>query len=214
MTAVEVLSQAQGRAEGASAGGAPTPDKLLAARAAAGDMSAFEELYWRHNRRVYSVCLRMIRNAAEAEDLTQEVFIQLFRKVGTFRGDSAFTTWLHRMAVNQVMMHLRRPLGKRERTTGDGELPEQVAPGTESARSMPVVDRIALDSAVAELPEGYRKVFLLHDVEGFCHEEVAAILGCSSGTTKSQLHKARRSLRKLLGRQNPPGPKEHVPASD
>ena len=204
MTSAGVLSVVQGRAGAGREGVLHAPDKALVQRAAGGEAAAFEELYRRHVGRVYSVCLRMIRSAPEAEDVTQEVFVQLFRKAGTFRGDSAFTTWLHRMAVNQSLMHLRRPRGKRERTSDNGELPERAEPGTDSARSVPVLDRIALDRAVAELPDGYRKVFLLHDVEGFCHDEVARILGCAPGTTKSQLHKARKRLRALLNKKNEP----------
>ncbi|MGH9941842.1 MAG: RNA polymerase sigma factor [Pyrinomonadaceae bacterium] len=180
----------------------PSSDYALAQAAAGGDMAAFEQLYARHNRRVYSLCLRMTQNSAEAEDLAQEVFIQLFRKVGSFRGDSAFTTWLHRLTVNQVLMHFRKRGVKMEQTTDDGDVPVQIVAGTEDARRMPVVDRIALDNAVRQLPPGYRTVFVLHDVEGHEHEEIARLLGCSVGTSKSQLHKARMKLRTLLRQQN------------
>jgi RNA polymerase sigma-70 factor (ECF subfamily) len=179
-------------------------DFSLTQAAAAGDMSAFEQLYQRHNRRVYSLCLRMTQNVSEAEDLAQEVFIQLFRKVGSFRGDSAFTTWLHRLTVNQVLMHFRKRSVRDEKTTEEGETPEQIVRGTENPNQMPVVDRIALDRAIAGLPPGYKSVFILHDVEGHEHEEVARILGCSIGTSKSQLHKARMKLRKLLRQENAP----------
>ena len=179
-------------------------DYQLAQRAASGDSVAFEELYARHGRRVYSLCLRMTANAAEAEDLSQEVFIQLYRKAGSFRGESQFTTWLHRLTVNQVLMHFRRRGVKLEQTTDDGETPAQVVAGTENPSQMPVVDRIALDRAVGQLPPGYRAVFVLHDVEGHEHEEVARLLGCSVGTSKSQLHKARMKLRQLLRQQNEP----------
>ena len=179
-------------------------DYELAQRAAKGDMPAFEELYDRHHRRVYSLCLRMTQNVSEAEDLTQEVFIQLFRKIGSFRGESAFTTWLHRLTVNQVLMHFRRRGVRDEKTTEEGDMPEQVVLGTDNPNQMPVVDRIALDKAIAQLPPGYRTVFVLHDVEGHEHEEIARMLGCSVGTSKSQLHKARMKLRQLLRQQNPP----------
>ncbi len=165
-------------------------------------MHAFEELYERHNRRVYSLCLRMTHNVVEAEDLTQEVFIQLFRKIGSFRGDSAFTTWLHRLAVNQVLMHFRKRGVMLEQTTEDGDIPVQMVRGTENPNAMPVVDRIALDRAVAQLPTGYRTVFVLHDVEGYEHEEIARKMHISVGTSKSQLHKARMKLRALLRQQN------------
>jgi RNA polymerase sigma-70 factor (ECF subfamily) len=179
-----------------------TSDYALAQAAASGDMAAFELLYARHNRRVYSLCLRMTQNQSEAEDLAQEVFIQLFRKLGSFRGESAFTTWLHRLTVNQVLMHFRKRSVKLEQTTEEGETPVQIVVGTANPNSMPVVDRIALDKAVGQLPPGYRTVFVLHDVEGHEHEEIARMLGCSVGTSKSQLHKARMKLRMLLRQQN------------
>jgi RNA polymerase sigma-70 factor (ECF subfamily) len=161
-------------------------------------MSGFEDLYRRHYRRVYSICLRMTGNIAEAEDLTQEVFIQLYRKLNSFRGEAAFTTWLHRLTVNQVLMHFRKRSVRSEITTDDGEVPDSVDPETINPEAMPIVDRIALESAIAELPPGYRAVFVLHDVEGYEHEEIAKLLECSSGTSKSQLHKARLKLRRLL----------------
>jgi RNA polymerase sigma-70 factor (ECF subfamily) len=179
-------------------------DYALAQRAAQGDMESFEVLYQRHHRRVYSLCLRMTQNVQEAEDLTQESFIQLYRKIGSFRGDSAFTTWLHRLTVNQVLMHFRKRSVKMEKTTEEGETPVQIVKGTENPRAMPVVDRIALDNAIAQLPPGYKSVFILHDIEGHEHEEVARMLGCSVGTSKSQLHKARMKLRRLLMQQTPP----------
>lgn len=183
---------------------APNSDLALAIAAGKGDMSAFETLYERHNRRVYSLCLRMTQNAAEAEDLAQEAFIQLFRKIGSFRGDSAFTTWLHRLTVNQCLMHFRKRSVKLEKTTEEGETPIQIVSGTENPNSMPVVDRIALDNALTQLPPGYRTVFVLHDVEGHEHEEIAKMLGVAVGTSKSQLHKARMKLRKILKARNEP----------
>ena len=180
---------------------APMSDYALAIAAGQGDMEAFERLYERHNRRVYSLCLRMTQNVAQAEDLAQEAFIQLFRKIGSFRGESAFTTWLHRLTVNQVLMHFRKRGVRMEQTTEDGETPIQIVKGTENPNSMPVVDRIALDKAIAQLPPGYRTVFTLHDIEGHEHEEIAKMLGCSVGTSKSQLHKARMKLRGLLRQQ-------------
>jgi RNA polymerase sigma-70 factor (ECF subfamily) len=145
----------------------------------------------------------MTQNQSEAEDLAQEVFIQLFRKLGSFRGESAFTTWLHRLTVNQVLMHFRKRSVKLEQTTEEGETPVQVVVGTSNPNQMPVVDRIALDRAIGQLPPGYKKVFVLHDVEGHEHEEIARMLGCSVGTSKSQLHKARMKLRMLLRKQRP-----------
>ncbi len=178
-----------------------SPDIDLCRLAAGGNLAAFESIYGRYHRRTYSLCLRMTSNPTEAEDLTQEVFIQLFRKIGSFRGDSAFSTWLHRLTVNQVLMHFRRRSVKNERTSEDGEMPEQTVRGTSNPNRMQVFDRIALKNAIAELPNGYRNVFVLHDVEGFEHEEVARIMGISVGTSKSQLHKARLKLRGLLVKQ-------------
>ncbi|HMO80330.1 MAG TPA: RNA polymerase sigma factor [Pyrinomonadaceae bacterium] len=175
-----------------------TPDIELCRLAAEGDLAAFEMIYRRYGRRTYSLCLRMTSNPTEAEDLTQDAFIQLFRKIGSFRGDSAFSTWLHRLTVNQVLMHFRRRSVKSEKTSEDGVLPEQAVVGSKDPGKMQVIDKIALKNAVSELPEGYKKVFLLHDVHGFEHEEVARRLGISVGTSKSQLHKARLKLRGLL----------------
>ncbi|HWS55186.1 MAG TPA: RNA polymerase sigma factor [Pyrinomonadaceae bacterium] len=200
MTNTEVIKWPAVGVEAAAEAKKPSrnDDYELAQRAAAGDGAAFEQLYRQHHRRVYSLCLRMMQNEAEAEDLTQEVFVQLLRKAGMFRGDSAFTTWLHRLTVNQVLMYFRKKGVRLERTTEDGEMPEQVVKGTENTARMPVVDRIALDRAVAKLPPGYRAVFLLHDVEGYEHEEIAKALGIAAGTSKSQLHKARMKLRSIL----------------
>jgi len=180
--------------------GEPT-DYELAQRSAAGDMEAFEELYRRHFRRVYALCLRMLGNPTEAEDLTQETFIQLYNKIGSFRGDSQFTTWLHRMTVNQVLMHFRRRKSRPEFTTPEGETPVQIVRGTENPNAMPVVDRITLENSISQLPPGYRSVFVLHDVEGYDHGEIAGMLGISVGTSKSQLHKARLKMRNLIREQ-------------
>lgn len=173
-------------------------DYTLCQLAATGNLAAFELIYQRYHRRTFSLAMRMTNNTSEAEDLTQEVFIQLFRKAGSFRGDSAFSTWLHRLTVNQVLMHFRRRSVKNEKVSDDGEMPEQTVHGTANPNKMPVVDRIALKKAIAELPNGYRNVFVLHDVEGYEHEEVARMMGISVGTSKSQLHKARLKLRGLL----------------
>ncbi|MBA3805064.1 MAG: sigma-70 family RNA polymerase sigma factor [Acidobacteria bacterium] len=176
-------------------------DFELAQRAAAGDGVAFEELYRRHYRRVYALTLRMMGNPTEAEDMTQDVFLQLFNKVGMFRGDSAFTTWLHRMSVNQVLMHFRKKSTRSELLTDEGETPVQIVQGTANPGAMPVIDRISLERALNELPVGYRTVFVLHDIEGYEHYEVAQMLGIAEGTSKSQLHKARLKLRQLIKQQ-------------
>ena len=169
------------------------------------DMEAFEEIYHLHHKRVYSICFRMVRNASDAEDLTQQVFIQLFRKLDTFRGESSFTTWLHRMTVNQVLMHFRHPVVKTEKTTEDGSTPIRIVTGPENPSRMALIDRIALNQAIGQLPPGYRMVFILHDLEGFEHDQIGKMLGCAVGTSKSQLHKARQRLRELLtGRRTTP----------
>lgn len=181
----------------------PIAGELTAiARAQAGDGAAFEVLYNMHKRRVYSLCLRMLGNVAEAEDLTQEAFLQLHRKIATFRGDSAFSTWLHRMAVNVVLMHLRKKglhLVSLEETL---EPTQEDGPrkdfGTRDLTLSGSLDRVALERAMEDLPPGYRMVFVLHDVEGYEHNEIAGMLQCSIGNSKSQLHKARMRLRTLL----------------
>ncbi|MBZ5720292.1 MAG: sigma-70 family RNA polymerase sigma factor [Acidobacteriia bacterium] len=170
-------------------------------RAKQGDAEAFEALYNLHKRRVYSLCLRMTANSAEAEDLTQEAFLQLFRKIGTFRGESAFSTWLHRMSVNVVLMRLRKkglpvvPLEDTLETEDEAPKKELGAPDPALAGS---VDRLQLQRAIEALPPGYRSIFVLHDVEGYEHNEIAELVGCSIGNSKSQLHKARMKLRELL----------------
>ncbi len=179
----------------------PPNDFALAQQAAGGDESAFETIYKRHFRRVYALCLRMMGNPTEAEDLTQETFTHLYRKIGSFRGESAFTTWLHRMTVNQVLMHFRKRSTRSEKTTAEGETPVQIVAGTQNPDRMPIIDRIALDKAIAQLPPGYRTVFMLHDVEGYEHDEIAQMLGVAEGTSKSQLHKARLKLRQHIRQQ-------------
>ena len=171
-------------------------------QAQGGDAEAFAALYGLHKRRVYSLCLRMTGNTAEAEDLTQEAFLQLYRKVATFRGESAFSTWLHRLAVNVVLMHLRK------KGVPEVSLEETMEPQQEDAPRKDIgsrdnvlagsVDRVNLERAIESLPPGYRIIFVLHDVEGYEHNEIAEMMGCSIGNSKSQLHKARMKLRDLL----------------
>jgi RNA polymerase sigma-70 factor, ECF subfamily len=185
---------------------APNPqDADILARAQAGDHQAFAQLYASHKRRIYSLCLRMVGNIAEAEDLTQEAFLQLHRKIATFRGDSAFSTWLHRLAINVVLMQLRKKglslisLDEAmEPTPEDGPSRSFGAPDLTLTGA---IDRLALERAVADLPAGYRLIFILHDVEGFEHNEIASMLDCSIGNSKSQLHKARLKLRDALRAQ-------------
>lgn len=168
-----------------------------------GNAEAFERIYQLHSRRVYSLCLRMMGNTAEAEDLAQEAFLQLFRKIHTFRGESAFSTWLHRLTVNVVLMRLRR------KTAVEASLEQMTEPdeetggppreiGAEDLGLAGSVDRVNLERAVAQLPPGYKQVFALHDIQGYEHNEIAELMGCSIGNSKSQLHKARTRLRELL----------------
>lgn len=168
-----------------------------------GDAAAFETIYQMHSRRVYALCLRMVGDAVEAEDLTQEAFLQLFRKIHTFRGESAFSSWLHRLTANIVLMRFRK---KRPVTVSLDEVvrpdDEKERPAFETGaldlRLTGLFDRVNLHAALAQLPEGYRSMFLLHDVHGYEHNEIASMLGCSVGNSKSQLHKARKRLRELL----------------
>jgi len=171
------------------------------ARAQQGDEAAFEALFSTHKRRVYSLCLRMTGDTAEAEDLTQEAFLQLFRKISTFRGESAFTTWLHRLVVNVVLMHLRKKGLQQislDEVDSSQEEPVKRDYGDDDRRLIGSIDRLSLDRAIAALPHGYRTVFVLHDVEGYEHNEIAQIMNCSTGNSKSQLHKARLKLREHL----------------
>ncbi|HEX6719456.1 MAG TPA: RNA polymerase sigma factor [Pyrinomonadaceae bacterium] len=169
-------------------------------RAADGDATAFEGLYRIYRGRVYSLCLRMTRNASDAEDLTQDVFVQLFRKLKSFRGESSFTTWLHRLTVNEVLMHFRRPAVRMEQTTEDGTIPIQITTLTDVFRTS-LVDHVSLNEGIRQLSPGYRMVFLLHDVAGYEHQQIGKILGCAVGTSKSQLHKARMKLRGFLSKR-------------
>src|SRR5215510_15674432 len=176
-------------------------DLDLARAVAAGDPDAFEQLYRKYYKRVYSLCLRMLGDPTLAEDMAQEVFLQVYRKIGGFRGDSAFTTWLHSLTVNQVLMHFRKRGVKLEQTADEEDFANVVDTPLQSTRRTSIIDRLALDKAIAQLAPGYRTVFVLHDVEGYEHEEIAEMLGISVGTSKSQLHKARMRLREWLAGQ-------------
>jgi RNA polymerase sigma-70 factor, ECF subfamily len=172
-------------------------------RAQEGDHAMFERLYRLHSRRVYAVCVRMVKDPAEAEDLTQEAFLLLFRKIQTFRGESAFSTWLHRLAVNRVLMCLRRkslPRVSLDEPLDSNELsgPPAINLGSLDPILEGSLDRINLERCIKRLPTGYRTIFVLHDVQGFKHHEIAQILGRSVGDSKSQLHKARGQLRSML----------------
>lgn len=177
-------------------------DLDLVRRAQQGDSDAFASLFYAHKPRIYSVCLRMTNNTAEAEDLTQDAFLQVFRKLATFRGDSALSTWLYRIAVNTVLMHFRkkalRQISLDEPYNQDARQVRREY-GSKDDRLTGSVDRIALTRAIRELPAGYRTIFLLHEVEGYEHQEIAQLLDCSVGNSKSQLHKAKLRIRELLG---------------
>jgi RNA polymerase sigma-70 factor (ECF subfamily) len=180
------------------AAGQWTSDYALARAAAHGAMPAMGDLYERHNRRVYAVCLGMTHDSAEAEDLTQEVFVHLLRKIGSFRAESRFTTWLHRLTVNLVLMHFRRRGRHSRQVVDDLEGSLSSSQLNRQPVGAQLADRMALDSALALLPSGCRSVFVLFDIEGYKHDEIANLLGCSVGTSKSQLHRARKKLRRLL----------------
>jgi RNA polymerase sigma-70 factor (ECF subfamily) len=173
-------------------------------RAREGDMDCFEALYHQHKRRVFSLCLRMTSNYAEAEDFMQEAFMQLHRKIGTFRGESAFSTWLHRLSVNIILMAWRKRGLDEVSLEETLEAQSEDGPKKEIGRRDDVlfgsIDRIGLDRALDDLAPGYRMTFVLHDIEGYEHNEIATMLGCSIGNSKSQLHKARMKLRALLPR--------------
>lgn len=174
----------------------------LIQRAQLGDEGAFATLYHVHKKRVYSVCLQMTKDVADAEDLTQEAFLQVFRSIHSFRGDSAFSTWLYRIAVNTVLMKLRRrksppPLSLDEPVSADSPtLKREVGKADPSLSG--AIDRIALRRAVEDLPAGCRQIFDLHEVKGYQHHEIAELLQCSIGNSKSQLHKAKLKMREVL----------------
>lgn len=168
-----------------------------------GDAAAFEQLYRRHCGLVYALCLRIVKNDTNAEDLTQEAFLMLFRKIHTFRGESKFSTWLHRLTVNVVLMRLRKKRCAEVPLDATSELGDEnsgplIELGGPDLRLSGVVDHMNLSRAIEQLPDGYRRMFVLHDVEGYEHHEIARILGCTMGNSKSELHKARVRLRELL----------------
>ena len=168
-----------------------------------GDAGAFEIIYQQHCRRVYALCLRMVRDPVEAEDLVQDVFMLLFRKIRTFRGESAFSTWLHRLAVNLVLMRLRKkspPMVSIEATVDldDGTSLPSIDIGAPDLLLEGSIDRVNLERCIERLPAGYRAIFVLHDIQGYEHSEIAEMIGRSVGNSKSQLHKARMRLRELL----------------
>jgi RNA polymerase sigma-70 factor (ECF subfamily) len=178
-------------------------DAELVRLAQHGDAAAFERIYRLHSRKVYNLCLRMTGDRTEAEDLTQDVFLQLFRKIDTFRGESAFSTWLHRMSINIVLMRFRKkPIAQNSLDTITNPEKESSTPpkelGGPDLHLNGVIDRVTLQAAIKELPAGYKAMFILHDIQGYNHDEIAEMFGCSAGNSKSQVHKARMRLRELL----------------
>ncbi len=176
-------------------------DIELVKRAQRGESEAFADLFHAHKARIYSICLRMTNNTAQAEDLTQDAFLQVFRKLSTFKGNSALSTWLYRIAVNTVLMHFRKKALKQvsldEPSSHDATMVRREY-GSRDCRLSGTVDRITLARAIKDLPTGYRTIFLLHEVEGYEHQEIAKILDCSVGNSKSQLHKAKLRIREFL----------------
>lgn len=175
-------------------------DTQLAARCRAGDLGAFEELYQAHGRRLYAVACRMLGHVDEAEDVLQEVFLTAFRKMGSYRGDAALGTWLYRLGVNVCLDRLRSKARRNDLRTD--LIDDTATPVHAPDLALRAVHRIDLERAIGELPDGCRAAFLLHDVEGFEHHEIATMLGIAEGTSKSQVHKARRRLRAALGQAN------------
>jgi RNA polymerase sigma-70 factor (ECF subfamily) len=171
------------------------------ARAAAGDRHAFERVYRQHVNRVFSLCARMVTDRARAEELTQDVFVRAWEKLHLFRGESSFSTWLHRLTVN-VVLNARKSDG-RQRTRfeeNDDEAGGMDAHAGVVGTPLAPGDMLDLEEAITRLPPGARRVFVLHDVEGYKHEEIADMLGVTSGATKAQLHRARLLLREALNR--------------
>jgi len=179
-----------------------TLDMELVHSARQGDPDAFSSLFNANKAKIYALCLRMTSNTAEAEDLTQDAFLQAFRKLNSFRGDSALSTWLYRVAVNTVLMHFRKQ-GRRQVSIEEPTQNENGSPkrehGSVDGWLDSSVDRIALTRAMKELPVGYRTIFLLHEVKGYGHHEIAKLQSCTVGNSKSQLHKAKAKMRALLG---------------
>jgi RNA polymerase sigma-70 factor (ECF subfamily) len=172
-------------------------DTACVARAKRGDERAFESLYRRHVGRIHALCLRLAHDHAEADELTQDVFVRVWQRLATFRGESAFGTWLHRLAVNVVVSD-RRSAWRRERRVADQDPADDAAPTAALDRSASPGVRLDLEQAMARLPAGARTVFVLHDVEGYEHKEIAEIVGIAEGTSKAQLFRARRLLREAL----------------
>ena len=193
-------------AEGAGASRQPDAARLeelaLVERCRQGDMAAFESIYRNHSGRLFNVAFRMLGNRADAEDLLQEIFLAAHRKLDGFRGESALGTWLYRLGMNLCLDRLRSRSVKAAQVTGTLDDEPSLADAGSRRLAEDAVTRLDLERALAELPEGCRTAFVLHDVEGLEHREVAEILGIAEGTSKSQVHKARLRLRGILGRRD------------
>jgi RNA polymerase sigma-70 factor (ECF subfamily) len=174
-------------------------DREIVLRCRRGDLGAFEELYKRYGSRLYTVAYRITGSAADAEDLVQDMFLQVFRRLESFRGEAALGTWLHRLAINTCLDFVRSKQGRRQRVTDAADdLDALESPAAGPWRAEAALDRMDLERAIAQLPPSYRRAFLLHDVEGLEHHEIGAALGIAEGTSKSLLFKARMRLRSLL----------------
>lgn len=182
------------------AGGPRTAELELVERCRSGELGAFEELYRAHSGRLYSLAVRMLGNPADAEDLLQEIFLSAHRKLDSYRGEAALGTWLYRLAMNQILDHVRSRAARSGQLTDGLDDASLIADATGHRLADRAIDRIDLERAMLELPEGCRAAFVLHDVEGLEHREVSEVLGIAEGTSKSQVHKARLRLRGLLRR--------------
>jgi RNA polymerase sigma-70 factor, ECF subfamily len=186
---------------GAPPAGARAAELALVERCRRGDLGAFEELYRAHSGRLFSLACRMLGNHSDAEDLLQEIFLAAHRKLDSFRGEAALGTWLYRLATNQILDHVRSRAARAGQITDGLEDATVIADAGEHRLGDRAIGRIDLERALAQLPEGCRAAFVLHDVEGLEHREVADVLGIAEGTSKSQVHKARLRLRALLGKK-------------
>ena len=180
-----------------------------------GDANAFGQLYQLHSPRVFALCLRMVKNSTDAEDLMQETFLNVFRAIRAFRGQCAFSSWLHRVTVNCVLMRLRRKalthlsLEQVHESSEDSPNAPKEPPHCD-LRLKGLIDRLCLDKAIAQLPAGLKKIFVLYEFYGCEHRQIAEILHCSAGTCKGQLHRARRRLRELLPAYQPASARQEV----
>lgn len=196
MAPSNLTKRVDGVADSQAAVPARAADAALIERCRRGELGAFEELYSRHAPRLYNVSLRMLGNAADAEDAVQDTFLVAHKRLDTFRGEAALGTWLYKLAVNQCLDRLRSRASRESHATDSLDEPERL--WQPRARPDATAERMDLKGAIAQLPEGGRAVFVLHDVEGLEHREIGKLLGISEGTSKSQLHKARLRLRQML----------------